>query len=273
MRRSAALLLVIPALALASAPGDGAALYQAGRFQEAVDAFETQLVVSPDDPDLVRQLAAARYRAGDGDGAARLWDALAQRSGAPEDLFNAANAHHQAGRLDDALARYDAVLAEAPDYGLAAINRDRVARELELRRRPPQAQAAAGDAPRDHGGSPSPGDAPGAAGSEGPPGGPPGKPGGDPSQPGDASSQEPAPEGEGPPGEPAKGGRSDSREGNPSVGQVDPGTVADPGEAAGRPGGDQAVGPAPTGAERVLSGVEEGRPRVHIPGTSSERPW
>jgi Ca-activated chloride channel family protein len=71
--------------------------------------------------------AAAQYRAGAFDAAA---SALAGRAD-PDSSYNRANALARAGKLEDALAGYDAALAARPDDADAQFNRDLVKRLLD----------------------------------------------------------------------------------------------------------------------------------------------
>lgn len=82
--------------------------------------------------------AAAQYRAGDFEAAAAQ---LADRSD-PDSSYNRGNALARAGRLQEALAAYDAALAARPEDADARFNRDLVARLLEQQKPPPKDDAA-----------------------------------------------------------------------------------------------------------------------------------
>ncbi|MCG6943384.1 MAG: VWA domain-containing protein [Thiohalocapsa sp.] len=87
-----------------------------------------------DDP---ARAGAARYRLGDYEAAA---DAFAG-GGTADDAYNLGNALARAGRLEDALAAYDAALARQPDMPDALYNRKRVEEALRRRQQQPQQQS------------------------------------------------------------------------------------------------------------------------------------
>ena len=140
---AAALLLAVlaaPRPALAGPLADVDALYRAEDYAGAASAFEDLVVERPGDVGLWSRLAAARFRAGDYDGAARAYDFAAGLGGRADDVFGAGNAHWLAGRLEEALRRYDAVLAAQPGHEAAAHNREILLAELEARRQQPPPQ-------------------------------------------------------------------------------------------------------------------------------------
>jgi len=94
----------------------GARAFAEGRYQDSAQVFE--------DP---AWQAAARYRAGDFEGAS---EALAARTDAVSQ-YNLGNALAKSGRLDAALGAYDRALAAAPSDADARFNRDLVKRLLE----------------------------------------------------------------------------------------------------------------------------------------------
>ena len=139
--------------------GEADRLYRAERFDEAARELTDLMLSWPEDPDLLDRLGAARYRAGDFEGAARAWDEAARFQGEDpsSSSFNAANAHYQAGRLEEALERYDEILAQQPTHPGAVNNRDRVAEEIERRRQiqpppPPPPQEGEGEESESEGG-------------------------------------------------------------------------------------------------------------------------
>ena len=98
----------------------GHALLRAGRADAAAAVF--------DDP---RWRAVARYRAGDVEGAARLFRADDTATG----LYNLGTAMARLGALEAAIEVYERVLALAPDHADARHNRNMVAAELQRRAR------------------------------------------------------------------------------------------------------------------------------------------
>ncbi len=255
-------------------------LFRSGRFAEAVDAFQEIAAENPDDPDVWSRLAAARYRAGDAEGAARAWEEQDRLAGGDADaLYNAGNAHYKAHRLDRALEMYQRALELEPSHPGAAKNEGLVRKELEARRqKPPPKQAPKEGQPKDGGSSGEPQGEPQEPGSEG------GKPkegepdpkpaeNGDPTGPGEKGKPSPGPE----PG--SKDGMSGQDGGEPDP-KGEPGTdpsdlKGNPGEGSSQPGdGEPTDGKmSATQAGKLVDGVEEGRPRVFVPGQSTGKPW
>lgn len=302
-------LAAAPSAWAASLPEADAA-YRAGRYDEAARMLTEVAQARPEDPTLWERLGAARYRAGDAEGAARAWEqqALLEGRRRQETLFNLGNAHARAGRYQTAVERYDEVLALG-DHPGAAQNRAVVQGELERRRaeQPPPP-------PEDPGGDSEPQDDPSQADSQSDGGAPqPSDGSGEPKEPKEPSDGEddegegddPAddeqlpPSGGSPEGEAKQGDRSQSgdqptqidggrkqagddqeRLDDSEVGQVRPTDLeGDPeGQAPGPAEGGQPVALDPEAqaaqqAERLLDGVEEGRPRITIPGGSADKPW
>jgi Ca-activated chloride channel family protein len=298
-----ALWLAVSGAARAGDLAEADRLYRDGSYRQAVDVLTELSMERPGDAEVWERLGAAAYRAGDPDAAARAFDtavALGEGTGAE---FNAGNAHYLAGRLEEALARYERVLAEDPDHAGATQNRDLLVNELEARRRlqpppPPQPQEGQGEEgePQDGqegeegqqsepGQDPQPGQGQPQAG-EGQPGEGGAPQSGDPRD-GQAESGDPG-EGEQRPGEPQDGqGSRDPAAGDQALEREQDHGAADLSEgsgegeaderAAGADGGgegEEDAGPVTrTQAERLLDGVEEGRPRVRIPGGGSGKPW
>src|SRR5690606_29601577 len=82
------------------------------------------------------------------------------RGGEADSLYNAGNAHYQAGRLEEALTRYDQALESDPDHARAAHNRELLVQELEMRRQqqpppPPPQQGQGGESQQPRDGDPS----------------------------------------------------------------------------------------------------------------------
>ncbi len=53
----------------------------------------------------------------------------------------------------------------------------------------------------------------------------------------------------------------------------DPSTEAGDSPQEGAPASESQESAASREAERLLDGVEEGRPRVYVPGRTKEKPW
>lgn len=259
-------------------------LYREENYPQAIEKLVELSLEHPDDPAVLERLGSARYRAGDYAGAARAFESAAdlRGDGGTDDLFNSGNASYQAGRLEDAQARYDEVLEQAPDHGPAKQNRELVAKEIVARRAvkpppPPQSGEGEQDQPPPQPGEQDP-PKPGEQGEQGEKGeqGEPGEPGeqGEPGEPG-----EPGKPGE--PGEQGKGSKSDEGPDKDGSEAVDPGSVDDAqppkdGQAAGGdPTGEgEGVGPITSGqAHRLLDSVEEGSQRVVVQGRPEDKPW
>ncbi len=254
------------------------ALYRAGKYAQAAEQLVELSLERPGDPDVLDRLGAARYRAGDFEGAARAWDQAAG-AGDADALFNAGNAHYQAGRLEEAVRRYEDVLRQTPEHPAAAHNKELVAKEIEARRaqKPPP--------------PPKPEDGPRQDGQQGEEQQPPPQGGqGEEQQPqGGQGEQQPQPGQPGQPGEdgepkPEEGQQGGPEEQQPGSEPVDPSQVAqdgsgDPQESeaptAGGGGAEgEEKGPVTTAqAERLLDSVEEGAPRTVVQGRPEGKPW
>jgi Ca-activated chloride channel family protein len=264
------------ALALAAAPvaeagalADADALYRAGQAAQAVRALEELALAQPDDPAVLERLGAARYRAGDFEGAAQAFDRTAELRGRASDWYNAGNAHYQAGRLERARDRYDQVLSTLPEHEGATQNRERVEKELAERRKPkppPPPQGGGSEDPSGGGGQDGPEPQPGAQDPNAPPQGGQGQPGDGPPQPG---------EGEAPAGGPPPPGHSGQGAGEtPDVSQIGDQAPGDPSAQGGAsaPSGE-AGDVSAAAAERLLDSVEEGQPGYSYGGPPGGKPW
>ncbi len=265
------------AVVVAAAPGSAAAgdlaradeLYRAGRYAEAAEELTELSLERPSDARILERLGAARYRAGDFEGAARAWDTAARLAGGTDadDWYNAGNAHWRAGRLEAAAERYQEALARDPDHALARHNADLLAKELEARRNPPpppppKPDNAGEDEDTDDGG---------------------GEQDEDPTQGGQGEEQ---------PQNPGEGEQEDPRSGSDDQQPPDGGGQSTPelsqveeGEGEGQEELPEAVAggePSDMGedrdmtagqAERMLDAVEEGTQRVRIRGSRGSKPW
>ena len=99
------------------------ALHQAGRIQEAEQAYREILARSAEDPDALHQLGllVAATRSPD-EGAAMMERALALRPAFAEAAFNLGTIRHQQGRFADAVVRYQEALETRPDFTEALFN-------------------------------------------------------------------------------------------------------------------------------------------------------
>lgn len=264
------------ALALAAAPvaeagplADADALYRAGQAAQAVRLLEELALSQPDDPAVLERLGAARYRAGDFEGAAQAYDRTAAIRGQPSDWYNAGNAHYQAGRLERARERYDQVLAASPEHEGATQNRARVEKELIERRKPkppPPPQGGGSEDPSGGGGQDGPEPQPGEQDPNAPPEGGQGQPGSGPPQPGEGDAP---PGGQPPPGQSGQGSGE-----TPDVSQIGDQAPGDPSAQGGAsaPSGEAGEVSA-AAAERLLDSVEEGQPGYSYGGPPGGKPW
>ncbi|MCA9489595.1 MAG: VWA domain-containing protein, partial [Myxococcales bacterium] len=266
------------------------ALYRAEKYPQAAEKLLDLTLEHPDDAELQDRLAAARYRAGDYEGAARAWEQSA-RAGDSDALFNAGNAHYMAGRLEEALERYDQVLTVDPENAAALRNKDMVGREIASRRaQKPPPPPKPDDGPRDDGQGGAGQEQDEQDGSEG------GQEQGDPSEGGqqdqqDPSQQEPQPgQGGGEQQEQQdqqnqQGGSSEGTdEEQPDSEPVDPSQVTDgQGEQGDQQQDTTAQGEGSQGedegpmtqaqADRLLESIDEGQPRTLVQGLPGGKPW
>ena len=299
--------VLAPGEAWAGARADADQAYRDGDYSEAVRGFSELVLDNPGDPDLFERLGAARYRQGDYDGAARAWEEQVrlQGRGDPDALFNTGNAHYQSGRLEDAMERYDDVLASNPSHQGAAQNRELVQREIEARRQhqPPGDQDS--NSSNDSGQS----DPSDPNNQTQPNGQPPGDSDPNNSQSPNSNSEDPQSDSEDASqqgGGKSDGERTDSdksgsgenptengggqkpvgdeqvRDGSDTTETADMDQVdSDEGPHAGGTGTAGQVDGEPSDeggmtaaqAERLLERVEEGRPRVVLPGKAGDKPW
>ncbi|MCB9663130.1 MAG: VWA domain-containing protein [Alphaproteobacteria bacterium] len=294
----AALLVALPAQAAPSLR-DGDAAYRAQRYDEAARIFTELSLERPDDADLLERLGAARYRAGDYNGAARAWEQVQALRDGLDSTYNAGNAWWQAGRLDEARRHYEEVLAADPDHEAARRNLQALQQELQMREMAQHQQR-----PEPQQGDPQDGDGEQQEGEQAPRQG--GEPQGDEPQDGQQGEQQQPQEGQAQQAQAQQG--EEGQEGQQGDAQAQAGTPEDDGtrsedgrdgeqdgvadldqlgqpEGEGQGGGEEGSqagatqgegspsGMTPEQADRILEGVEEGRPRVYVPGGRSSKPW
>jgi len=300
--------LVLPGSALASTLAEGDTLYRDGQYVKAERVFTELSMERPTDPDVFRRLGAARYRMGDPEGAARAWETEARlrgRGAGTRAIYDSGNAEYQAGRLEEAIRRYDQVLNTDPDFPAARRNVDLALEELRKRREevepPLEPPSGSSEEQQQQGqeGQQQQGQGQQQQGEEGKQ---------DPSQQGGAQQQEGSSEesasGQSQEGEAqgAKGESESEQEGGEPEGADAEGSRETAGNNGQERGTDEESGTEDlegleTGdergtpgqpfdgnwendgpvtaaqAERLLEGVEEGRPRIRIPGQKEGKPW
>ena len=275
-------------------------LYRKGEYAAAEKALEELSLQQPGDADLYQRLGAARYRMKDWLGAARAFEQASRlRGGDAEAEYNAGNARYRAGQLEKALARYDRALTVDSGHEQAAKNKELVSGEVELRRKqqpPPPPQPQQGDSKDEEGSGEGDSDQESESeqeqsgnqdgtsegASEGDPEGDPSdaeSEGGEPQdgeseanpQDQDGSAENPTNR-EGQDGEPDQGSDAtnpDELDGDQGSDEQSQDGIAGDGAELGEEGGNI----TPAQASRMLDGVEEGRQRVRITGSTSDKPW
>jgi Ca-activated chloride channel family protein len=268
---AAALLLAVlplhaPRAHAADSLQDADRMYRVGDFEGAARRLGELALRAPGDIDVLERLGAARYRASDFEGAARAFDEASRLQGGADidALYNSANSHYQAGRLEDSVRRYQSILDQAPEHARAQRNHDLVVQEIEARRAaqppppPPEGEQEEGDE--------------GGEGEEQSP------------QSGDQSSESQDSSSSGSPEEGEEG--AESEDGEPpaegEIGEANEQQPQDGQEQEGEPEGDGAAGGAMTEASgpitegeahRLLDGIEEGTHRMVIRGQGDTKPW
>ena len=270
----AALLLAVglltPGLAWAGAREDGLGAYRNQKWQEAIAPLAQAALERPADMEVARALAEALYREGHFREAEQAFGRLAasaQDQGAQAiDTFNAGNAAYRAGRLDDALLRYQEALKQNPELEPARKNAEAVAKEIELRKNPPPPEEGEGQPQNDKPpGQPRPGDEP--------PANPEGAPEPSTDTPREAQtapeSDEPGTPDVVPPPSDAGPPPGDATKAAAEAEPQDSGqssTVDEPNERG-------MVRLTPDQASRLVDSVQEGKPRVRVSGQESEKDW
>lgn len=251
-------------------------LYREGAYDAAARELTELSLEQPTNPGIHDRLGAARYRAGDYDGAARAWETAGRLTGGTDTraLYNAGNAHWKAGRLEEAAERFGDVLAQDPGHVQAQKNADVVNKEIAARRQiqpPPPPEPKPGEDEEDEGGGDQQDEQQEDQGGTGD------REQDDPSQGGDPSdSSESAEDGNPEGGDP---------EATPDLDDVAPGedegeSEDDEGEpedqvGAGGGGGEDGEEQEITvgQAERMLDSVEEGTQKLRVPGPPGGKPW
>lgn len=284
---SVLLALALAGDALAASVPEADEAYRAGRYGEAVEQYTELVRLRPSDPELWGRLAAARYRSADAEGAARAWETEGRLKGGDADAsYNAGNAQVAARRLDEAVRLYEQALAADPEHPGAKQNLALVKQEIEARQ---QNQPK----PKDE---QNPGDSDPNAKKDGAQEGDP-KEGEGEKKDGEQDPKQQKPNSEGTPSEKDPGGQAEKQAEQGKEGEnSERGKETDKERDGAEPGGDvntgdlQATGDptsataaegegtgAPIGvvaAENVLDGVEEGRPRLVVPGDGTVgKPW
>jgi Ca-activated chloride channel family protein len=290
---------------------DGDRAYRNGDYNEAIRVFSELLMEEPQNTDLYDRLGTARYRNGDFDGAARSFSEKSRLEGRenPNTLFNLGNAYYQSGRLEDAIDQYQAALERNPEYTGAERNKEMAEQEIVARRRlqppPPEQQQseqsgsdsedqedssekAPQDSQQQQGpNSQNPQGKPGEEGEQDEQDGDSGKSEqGSSGQTNEKSGQQQRKSGEGEEASQKAGGQKNpgneqEKEGEDTTDAVSPESLEGGDEQTGEgqggtsPGGEAAGNGKLTAqeAEELLDGVEEGRPRVVVPGRSEGKPW
>ncbi|MCB9746615.1 MAG: VWA domain-containing protein [Alphaproteobacteria bacterium] len=246
---------------------------------EAVEALTRAQAEDPGDPWAQWALAEALHRAGRYDDAAEAWEALAERAPDPQmreqALYNAGHSRYQAGRLDEAVQAWEQVLAQDPEHQPSQQNAEAVRKEIAQRVAEQQQQQDPSDGPQDGAQQPQEGEGQPQEGQQQPQEGQQGAQGeeSEPEEGGqpEASQQPQAGDGtrdeaeERPPADDTGAAQSTVSEADDTGGPEQEGQASEP-----APGVESM---SPDEAQRLLDGVEEGRPRVVAGGRSQEKDW
>jgi predicted O-linked N-acetylglucosamine transferase (SPINDLY family) len=107
-------------------------LHQAGRINEAENAYREVLKVQPENPGAVFLFGLCHHQRGDHESAITLMDiALDMNPAMPQAHYNRGLALRELGRHDEAVASYEAAIALQPSYPLAWNNRGNTLKELD----------------------------------------------------------------------------------------------------------------------------------------------
>ena len=284
-RRSGAaallLFLLLPNAARAGAADDGLSAFNAKRWEDAIPLLGQARVGDPSDTRVARALAESLYRSGRYREAEQVYRSLAaQASNAREKAawdYNAGRSAYQGGRLQESLQAFQEAAKGDPELAAAAHNAEVVQKELQMRlqQQPPPEDQQQQD-PQEQGGEDQQQQA-----------GQPGEQQQDPqqSQPGD----------QGQPGRPEQD--PTAQQGNPQNSmdgtreEAPPPPQGDPGAQPPQEGGEQPAEVAEgegtpveesredpdkmtaEQAERLVDGVQEGRPQVVVTGAAQGKDW
>ncbi|MCK6504577.1 VWA domain-containing protein, partial [Myxococcota bacterium] len=255
-RRLAALLLVglLPAALLLPA-GPSRAQAPAAPAPSPLDALLAEQARDPDDLDVAERVGQALFEQGDFNRAHEVLTGVADRSLDPEQRTrartNAGLAAYRAGRLTRAVEDWDRVVKEAPQAEAAKANaqavRQEIARRMQQQQQdPPQQQQGEQDPPQQQ------------QGEQDPP---------QQQQQGEQDPQQQQQQGEQDPQQ--QQGEQDPQPGEEPPG--DPGQIQPQDGAPGDTGGQEQEGQvhrpgsmSEQEADRLLDGVEEGKPRVQV---------
>jgi Ca-activated chloride channel family protein len=220
-------------------------------------ANATPTAVDSSDPRALWQMGEDLYISGDYEDAWSTFDDIATRS-VESDVreqarYNAGLASYGSGRLEDAVADWEALLELNPEHEAAAANAEAVRQEIAQRMQPPPPES-------------------------------------DESEPGeDGEEGEEGEESDSSEGEPESDGTRDESDAGQDTGEMPP--PEEPGEEEGEmdesdsDSPDQSTGAgeellaegvqeiSEEAAQHLLEGVEEGRPHVVVTGGSQERDW
>ncbi|MBI3179406.1 MAG: tetratricopeptide repeat protein [Deltaproteobacteria bacterium] len=115
--------------------------YQDGRYDQALQKFLDQQVEHPDDPEMAMRVGSAHYKMNNWAEAEKAFNSAALRGDDKlrgRAMYNLGNVAYRQGKLDEAIARYQAALDLDPNDEDAKFNLEFV--RNELRRRMEEAQ-------------------------------------------------------------------------------------------------------------------------------------
>lgn len=120
------------------APKDPWAAWQLGRFDRALEGFLDRQVARPEDPRLLMNVGAARFKLNDFEGAAQAFAEAAAKApdGDPiraRAFYDLGNVAYRQGRLEQAVQQYEAALAIDPEDEDARYNLEFVRQEIRRR--------------------------------------------------------------------------------------------------------------------------------------------
>lgn len=126
-------------------PRQAAEIYRAGKYDEALSAFEYHHEKSPKDRKIAQGLASAQYKTGNYSAAAKLFEELAQNAGNGrhkfEALYNLGNSRFMSGDYGAAISGYEKALELKPDDKRTKFNLNLARRLLEEKKEKEQSQS------------------------------------------------------------------------------------------------------------------------------------